>query len=118
MTLICEKPPVICVINMKLIIQTNVTIAAQGRVIAPVTNDIVTQTRGAQVIKMCTVTIGAESQVEAPRETLWTKLVRTVTAVVVGEGSLPYSDRALSQVVDNSVSTLDHKSNGRCFLLI
>jgi len=57
----------------------------------------VTQTRGAQVIKMCTMTIGAESQVEAPREILWTKLVRTVTAVVVGEASLLYSDRALSQ---------------------
>ena len=97
----------ICVINMKLIIQTNVTIAAQGCVIAPVTNDIVTQTRGAQVIKMCTMTIGAESQVEAPREILWTKLVRTVTTVIVGEGSLLYSDRALSQVVNNSVSTLD-----------
>ena len=93
---------------MKLIIQTIVTIAAQGHVIAPVTKDTVTQTRGAQVIRMCTVTIGAGSQVEVPLEILWTKLVRTI-AVVVGEASLPCSDKALSQVGDNPVSMLDHK---------
>jgi len=82
---------------MKLIIQTTVTITAQGLVIAPVTNDTVIQTRGAQVIKMCTVTIGAGTQVEVPPETLWTKPVRTIAAEVVGRASLPCSDRALSQ---------------------
>jgi len=90
---------------MKLIIQTIVTIAAQGHVIAPVTKDTVTQTRGAQVIKMCTVTIGAGSQVEVPLEILWTKLVRTI-AVVVGEASLPCSDKALSQSCANLVLNL------------
>ena len=100
-TLICVKPPVNCVINMKLIIQTTVTITAQGLVIAPVTNDTVIQTRGAQVIKMCTVTIGAGTQVEVPPETLWTKPVRTIAAEVVGRASLPCSDRALSQVGDS-----------------
>jgi len=98
-TLICVKPRVNCVINMKLIIiQTTVTIAAQGPVIAPVTNDTVIQTRGAQVIKMCTMTIGAGSQVEVPQEILWTKLVvTTIVAVAVGRVSLPCNDRALSQ---------------------
>ena len=100
-TLICVKPPVNSVINMKLIIQTTVTIAAQGLVIAPVTNDTVIQTRGAQVIKMCTVTIGAGTQVEGPQETLWIKLVRTIAAEVVGRASLACSDRALSQVGDS-----------------
>ena len=84
---------------MKLIIQTTVTIAAQGPVIAPVTNDTVIQTRGAQVIKMCTMTIGAGSQAEVPQEILWTKIVvRTIVAVAVGRASLPCNDRALSQV--------------------
>ena len=100
-TLIYVKPPVNSVINMKLIIQTTVTIAAQGLVIAPVTNDTVIQTRGAQVIKMCTVTIGAGTQVEGPQETLWIKLVRTIAAEVVGRASLACSDRALSQVGDS-----------------
>jgi len=82
---------------MKLIIQTTVTIAAKGPVIAPVTNDTAIQTRGAQVIKMCTMTIGAGSQAEV-QEILWTKLVaRTIVAVVVGRVSLPCNDRALSQ---------------------
>lgn len=95
-TLTCVKPPVICVINKKLIIRTIVTISAQGHVIAPVTND--TQIREAQVIKLCTGTIGAGTQVEVPLEILWTKLARTIAAAAVGEASLPCSDKALSQV--------------------
>ena len=84
MTLTCVIPPVIFVINTKLTTQTIVTIAAQGHVIAPVTNDTVTQIRGAQVIKLCTVTIGAGTQVEVPLEILWTKLARTIAAAAVG----------------------------------
>lgn len=84
MTLTCVIPPVIFVINTKLTTQTIVTIAAQGHVIAPVTNDTVTQIRGAQVIKLCTVTIGAGIQVGVRLETLWTKLARTIAAAAVG----------------------------------
>jgi len=105
-TLICVKPRVNCVINMKLIIQTTVTIAAKGPVIAPVTNDTAIQTRGAQVIKMCTMTIGAGSQAEV-QEILWTKLVaRTIVAVVVGRVSLPCNDRELSQSCASLVLSL------------
>ena len=97
-TLTCVKPPVICVINKKLIIQIIVTIAAQGHVIAPVTNDTVTQIRESLVIKLCTGTIGAGTQVKVPLEILWTKLARTIAAAAVGEESLPCSDKALLQV--------------------
>lgn len=104
MTLTCVKPPVICVINKKLIIRTIVTISAQGHVIAPVTND--TQIREAQVIKLCTGTIGAGTQVEVPLEILWTKLARTIAAAAVGEASLPCSDKALSQSCASLVLSL------------
>ena len=57
-------------------IQTTVTTAAQGHVIALLINKLVIPTRGAlQVNKKCTETvIGVVNQVEAHQETLWTKL--------------------------------------------
>jgi len=100
------KPPVICVINKKLIIQIIVTIAAQGHVIAPVTNDTVTQIRESLVIKLCTGTIGAGTQVEVPLEILWTKLARTIAAAAVGEESLLCSDKALLQSCASLVLSL------------
>ena len=77
-------------------IQTIVTTAAQGCVTALLINKLVIPTRGAlQVNKTCTETvIGVVNQVEALQETLWTKLMRTITTAA----SRPCNVRALSQV--------------------
>ena len=77
-------------------IQTIVTTAAQGCVTALLINKLVIPTRGAlQVNKTCTETsIGVVNQVEAPQETRWTKLMRTITTAA----SRPCNVRALSQV--------------------
>ena len=77
-------------------IQTIVTTAAQGHVTVLLINVLVIPTRGAlQVNKTCTETvIGVVNQVEALQETLWTKLMRTIT----NAASRPCNVRALSQV--------------------
>ena len=77
-------------------IQSIVTTAAQGHVTALLINILVIPTRGAlQVNKTCTETvIGVVNQVEALQETLWTKLMRTIT----NAASRPCNVRALSQV--------------------
>lgn len=90
-TLICVKPPVICLKNMKLIIQTIVT--AQGLVIAPVTNEIVNQTKKLVI----TVAIEAGTQVGVLQGILWTKHQKAIAAATVWEASLPCSDKALLQ---------------------
>ena len=91
-TLICVKPPVICLKNMKLIIQTIVT--AQGLVIAPVTNEIVNQTKKLVI----TVAIEAGTQVGVLQGILWTKHQKAIAPATVWEASLPCSDKALLQV--------------------
>ena len=77
-------------------IQTIVTTAAQGHATALLINKLVIPTRGVlQVNKTCTETvIGVVNQVEAPQETRWTKLMRTITTAA----SRPCNVRALSQV--------------------
>ena len=77
-------------------IQTIVTTAAQGHVTALLINILVIPTRGAPPVnKTCTETvIGVVNQVEALQETLWTKLMRTIT----NAASRPCNVRALSQV--------------------
>jgi len=86
-------------------IQTIVTTAAQGCVTALLINKLVIPTRGAlQVNKTCTETVIG---VEAPQETRWTKLMRTITTAA----SRPCNVRALSQSCVNLVHNLVNSPN-------